>query len=396
MVVGQCMGLWAASRVVLLLLTYFAVLFSTAATGTDTHLVGTAPHRTFSPGALLLSWYRWDATYFGQIATTGYSKPQDAAFFPLFPLQIRLIMLLLGNAHPVTAALLAANADALLAFIALGLLAARELGPGLVGSVMLVSAAYPLAFFTLTAYSDALFLALAILTMLAARRGTWVWAGMCAGLAGLTRPTAVVLVLPLLWEYGRQQAWWRGRRRDLLQPQGLARLVLVAGAAPLGIAVYAGYLGLRFDHPLLFLHAQSQYWGRVSLPLWRSVPMAVAAFVATPAGTYDQARLLVDVGPLVVGTVVTLATFRRIPVAYTLYLAGLLYVCVATPLLDPTQHDPDLFVSSGRFLLAAFPLFLVLARWMRSRRWLEMVLLGGGFGLQALLLSFFLRGGWLV
>jgi Gpi18-like mannosyltransferase len=380
----------------LLLLTYFAMLFSTAATGSNTHLVGTAPHRTFTPGALLLSWYRWDAAYFGQIATTGYSKPQDVAFFPLFPLQIRLIMLPLGTAHPVAAALLAANADALLAFIALGLLATRELGPGSVRSVVLVAAAYPLAFFTMTAYSDALFLALAVMTMLAARRGAWVGAGLCAGLAGLTRPTAVVLVLPLLWEYGQQQAWWQGRRRNLLQQQVLARLALLASAAPVGIALYAGYLGLRFDHPLLFVHVQSQYWSRVSMPLWRSIPLAIAAFFAMPAGTYEQARLLVDLGPLVVCTLVTLATIRRIPVAYTLYLVGLLYVCVATPVHNPTRYDSDLFVSSGRFLLAAFPLYLVLARWTRTRRWLEMVLMGGGFGLQAILLSFFLSGGWLV
>lgn len=395
-VAGQATGMWAASRVVLLVLTYCGVLFGFAATGTQTHLNGAAPHAGHSLGALLMTWYRWDALHFVHIATTGYSLPQETAFFPLYPIQIRLFMLALGNAHPVAAAMLAANVDALLAFIALGLLAAFELGQSAVRSVVLAAAAYPLAFFMAAAYSDALFLALATFAVYAARRGNWWWAAGCALLAGLTRPTGVVLILPLVWEFGRQHGWWRGRWRALLQPPVLARLAVLAGAAPFGIFLYATYLGLRFGHPLLFVHVQGRYWERVGMPLWQSLPLAAAGFLGAPGGSYDQARLLVDVAPLVLFALLTLLTIRRMPAAFTLYMAGLLYVCVATPMLDTVLHDPDIYISSGRFLLAAFPMFLLLGRWMRERPWLETLVLGVGFSVQAVLLAFFLAGGWLV
>jgi hypothetical protein len=84
-VAGEVTGVWAASRVALLAVTYFAVLFSFGATGTQTHLIGTAPHTAYSPDAFLLSWYRWDALHFVHIATSGYNVPQDTAFFPLSP-----------------------------------------------------------------------------------------------------------------------------------------------------------------------------------------------------------------------------------------------------------------------------------------------------------------------
>jgi hypothetical protein len=392
----QAAGLWTSSRVIVLIFTYFAVLFSFGAHGAQTHLIGGHPHAVFSLQALLQSWYRWDALRYVHIATSGYAAPQDTAFFPLFPLEIRLFMLPLGNGHPLVAGMLAANLDALAAFIALGLLAYRELDLQAVPRVILVAAAYPLAFFTAAAYADVLFLAFTLFSLLSARRGSWNQAAAFAFLAGLTRPTAVVLVLPLLWEYCRRHDWWRGRLRERFGPADLRRLVLLGGAVPLAVALYAAYLWQRFGHPLLFMRVQSEYWHRVDMPLWRSLPRAIAEFAATPAGTYDQARLLVDLAPLTLFALLTVASIRRIPVAFTLYMLGTLYLCVATPMLDTQLNDPDIFVSSGRFLIAAFPIFLLLGSWMKQRPWLEMLLLGGGFALQAILAAFFLSGGWLV
>jgi hypothetical protein len=58
--------------------------------------------------------------------------------------------------------------------------------------------------------------------------------------------------------------------------------------------------------------------------------------------------------------------------------------------------DYDPFNGEGRYVMAAVPLFLLLGRWMVRRPWLEMLVVGGGFMLQALFLGFFLRGGWVV
>jgi hypothetical protein len=58
--------------------------------------------------------------------------------------------------------------------------------------------------------------------------------------------------------------------------------------------------------------------------------------------------------------------------------------------------DPDYLMSAGRFLLVAAPAFLLLGRWSARRPWLDLLLVSGGFLLQAVLLTFFLSGGWLL
>jgi hypothetical protein len=405
-VVVQAAGMWAASRVVLVVFTYFAVLFSFSAHGAQTHLSASAPHPAFTLDALLQTWNRWDAQRYAQIAAHGYDTVANTAFFPLFPLLVALVSFALGNSHQLVAALLVANLSALAAFIAVGLLAAGEDGIDAAGRTIRVLAAYPLAFFLATVYADGLFLALATFSLFCARRGMWYRAALCAFLAALTRPTGAVLVLPLLWEFGRQQGWWRrerwqgGRWRqsldELSQPGTLARVAALAGAVPLGVGVYAAYLWTRFGHPLIFLYVQGWFWHRVDKPLWWSLPHAAAAFLATPAGTYDQARLLVDLAPLLLCALVTVVTIRRVPFAFTLYMLGVLYLAVAAPMLDQQLGDPDLFVSSGRFLLAAAPIFLVLGRWTARRPWLDLLVVSGGFLLQAVFAAFFLTGGWLV
>ena len=402
----QAAGMWAATRIVLVVFTYFAVLFSFSAHGSQTHLVAGPPYATFSLDALLRSWYRWDALRYAHIAAHGYDDVSNTAFFPLFPMLVGLFTFALGNAHPLFAGLLVANLSALAAFVAVGLLAAGEDGAEAAGRTIRVMAAYPLAFFMTTAYADGLFLALATFSLFFARRGMWYWSALCAFLAALTRPTGFVLVLPLLWEYGRQRGWWRreqwrrGRWResldDLFQTRTLAQVALLAAAVPLGVGLYAAYLWTRFGHPLIFLYAQGWFWHRVNVPLWQSLPRAVAYFLATPAGTYDQARLLVDLAPLAIFALLTLATIRRIPFAFTLYMLGVLYLAVAAPMLDLKVGDPDIFVSSGRFLMVSSPIFLALGRWTTHRPWLDLLLVSGGFFLQAVFAAFFLTGGWLV
>lgn len=104
--------------------------------------------------------------------------------------------------------------------------------------------------------------------------------------------------------------------------------------------------------------------------------------------------MLVDVVPLVFVGVVAIVTIRRIPASYSLYLAGLLLACLSSPILGALF--PEVFVSVGRYLLVAIPVYVVLARWTYRHPWLDTLFIGGGFAIQALLMAFVLNGGWLV
>src|SRR5262249_36511502 len=155
------------------------------------------------------------------------------------------------------AALLVSNLGTLAAFIGLGLWAAQEDHSHRAGvRVVRAIAAYPLALFLFAGYSEGIFIALVAFAFFFARRADWKWAALAAFPAGVTRATAVALVLPLLWEYGRQHGWWR---RDRWRVRGwrvrgwrvpawreLWLGALAVGSVLLAFACYELYVWHRF------------------------------------------------------------------------------------------------------------------------------------------------------
>ena len=138
------------------------------------------------------------------------------AFFPLYPALIRIFSLFTGGDMMVSA-LIVGNLGTLAALIALGALAAWETRDAEnVAPAMLLMLAFPFAFFFTTAYTEGMFLAFALFCLLFARRGQWGWAALFALLSGATRPTGLVLIPPLAWEWLRQNGltdldFWRAR-----------------------------------------------------------------------------------------------------------------------------------------------------------------------------------------
>jgi hypothetical protein len=55
-----------------------------------------------------------------------------------------------------------------------------------------------------------------------------------------------------------------------------------------------------------------------------------------------------------------------------------------------------MLISAGRFLVVASPMFLLFGRWTERRPWLDLLIVSGGFLIQAVLASFFLAYGWLI
>jgi hypothetical protein len=387
----QAAAMWLATRVALLLFTYFAPLF----------LAGLTHHASqpLPPRTLLLQWQRWDALWYIGIAQHGYVTAQATAFFPLYPLLIRAMTLVIGT-HWITASLLVANLGALGGFVGIGLLAAHELGTeDAAWPAIRVMAAYPLAFFLAAPYTEGLFLAAASFSLLAMRRGRWPWATACAALALLTRPTGLILVLPLLWEFGAQHGWWQraawrwGTWRERGRLLSLARAGLIVASIAAAGGLYMLFLWHQFGDGLLFLHAEHHYWRHQPIVAVAAHPQPAAPqAIQAMAWTYDQARSLVDLGPVLIFGALTVAGMRRLPVSLTLYMLALLALIVSSPRPDRLGF----FVSAGRYLIAAVPAFLLLGRWAARRPWLDILLVSAGFLMQAVFALFFLAGGWMV
>jgi hypothetical protein len=174
----------------------------------------------------------------------------------------------------------------------------------------------------------------------------------------------------------------------------LTDALAVVLAVPLGMGIVA-LLCLRvFGHPFLFLSIQQTNWGRYPLLPWQSLWGAMVLFQRETAWSFPQARNLVDLGPLLLMLLLTFCAIRRMPVSFTLYMLGLLLLT----LISPVKMGPGLseFDAAGRYLLLSVPIFLLLGRWSSRFVWVEMLLVGGGFVLQAVFATYYLTGGWLI
>jgi hypothetical protein len=401
--VRDALGMWLASRVAYALFAWLAVVLTTAGsarTGTDA-----LARRAFTPEQLAGAWNQWDAAIFYlPIARQGYTTTTSAAFFPLYPLLVHLALRLVGEANALLAGLVISNLAALAACVALALLAAADgAGPGRPQAAVRALLVSPFAFFLAAPYNTALLLALVLWCWFWARRGRWYLAAGAAFLAALTHVTGLALALPLIYEYGAQRGWWRLRAwlaRDVrplaawLRP--LARFAAVALAAPAGLAAYSAYCWVRFGDALQWLHAQQHDFSHAALPPWQALGGIWSALADAPNGSYLQLRQLIDVAPLVVVLALLVVAIRQRawPASYSLYVAVLLYLCIASPVVG--TYFPDLVPGSGRYLLSAFPVYLLLGRWMARSHTADLAVVALGGLAQAALLAAYLNGIWIV
>jgi hypothetical protein len=408
----QATALWLVSRVMLGLLTYYSALFQASLANPNQNSVPRT-NPVITPDLLLGRWLQWDGTYYVNIARVGYAQTSWTAFFPFYPFLTHLLAIPLGPGSELLSAMIISNLATLVAFIGLGCLVALEGGTGrAISQTILVLTAYPLAFFLAAPYTEGLFLAGAVWALYAARRGWWTLGIVCTLLGGLCRPTGVILVLPLLYEFGRQHLWWQRliagvRQRDWTWLRQLPRehpwrqllTVLGIGAAvPVGFGVFAAVCAQRFGDPLLFIKVHDQ-WDRVQLPIWTALVrgaewQGAILFLHQGFWSYENARNLVDFAPVVIMALLTLVSVRRMPFSFTLYMLGLLYISI-DPAVRIGQNTVE-YDSAGRFLLLSVPVFLLLGRWSARYAWLEMLLVGGGFLLQAAFASYYLAGGWMI
>ena len=303
-------------------------------------------------------WANWDGAWYAEISAEGYSgsrSPMSTVFFPLYPLLVRAgAYALPGGIEWVGIAL--SLVAALFGLYFVYRIAEEIYDEGAARAATLAMAFFPTAFFFNAFYTEALFLALSAGAVWAALvRRDLLLAGALGGLAAATRNPGVLLLIPLGYE------WLRSREEFGLR--GLAYLSLV----PAGLVAYVAFLWARFGEPLVFVREQATYWGReLTNPIatldwaWRTAVWGAGHFL-------HPDRLFLDPFPgyaFEASNVVNL-----IFLAVFLYLAGAgllglppglsvyAFVLVFQPVLAPSSYVP--LMSMPRFVLAAFPVFLI-------------------------------------
>jgi hypothetical protein len=352
---------------------------------------------------------RWDASWYLVIAHYGY-RPQLGpftsardAFFPLYPLAMRLVADL--GPGPVVAGVLVSLAALGGALYGVHRLTTLELGSGpegvrAAGLAVALLAFAPMAFFLSAVYSESLYLALSVAVFWCARHGRWGPAAALAALAAATRSAGVVLLLPvaILYLYGpredrpceipargglpseRMRRLGLGHRGRSLRPRyRVRRDALWLALVPAGLGAYMAYLGLAGGDPLMPLHAQQAWGRRFAGPFVGAWDGAVAAFDGArqlisgqshhvyfaPLGGNSAmvaaGHNVLDFAFLALALPALVATLRRLPLAYGAYVVAAL----ALALSYPVAAQP--LMSLPRFLLVLFPLTIALAAWLVAR-----------------------------
>lgn len=289
----------------------------------------------------------WDGLWYRHIAGHGYllvpAHQSDPAFFPLYPLILKIIGATgipasLGGVVFSTLLFL----GALLAFDALG----HELvGPELARRATLLLAVFPTSYVCSMVYPEGLVLLTFSLAGLFAARRQWFAAAAVAAVAGLARPEGALLLVPI---GGYVVTRWRQ-----LDDAERGRALAAALAAPAAALSFVLYLGWALRNPFAWTEAQHA-WGR-------SFRLDGFLTSVTHLGAHlsRNAWGLRDVG-------FCLAALFLLGVAWRIGLSRTWIVLGALIVLLPLGSGS--FASDSRFALLALPAYWGLAWLCRDRK----------------------------
>jgi hypothetical protein len=314
-------------------------------------------------------WNRWDAPHYLDLVVFGY-RAEDAGnlvgpngyrsiypgdlplyvvFYPLFPWIASAVNVLVGD--PLASALVVATLASLLVAPLMYRLVRIDEGPGVALRAAWFLLVFPTAYFLHIGYTESLFLALVLGSMLAARTERWWLAGLLGGLAALTRINGLVLLLALPAEAASQ--WFdapRGERR------------LRAGWLAIGLVAvgFAGYLALNqlvYGDPLTFLQVQREHWFKEAAPPWEAISTAFGWLRSDELETVLMYGI-VELAFVALGLVATMVAAFRLRPSLFAWMAGNWILFTSTSFL----------LSMPRYTLTLFPL-MILAGIATRRTW---------------------------
>jgi hypothetical protein len=345
----------------------------------------------------------WDSEYYIGIAVGGYNDPRlpqlaphggvifntdlhtitaniaagtplslAYAFFPFYPLLMRLVSYPLGvlgldpTATATLAGILVSALGALAAMLALYELTYENLGHegGLRAAFYLLI--FPTGFFLVQVYTEGLFAGLAFWALVMLRRRNWGWAAFFGALATLTRAVGVALIIPMAITWFQTREWydldleWRQIYYRRLPLRPLLRGLLACMPLIAYLIWKFSYLGFAFDY------IESSYFGRAFMDFggafynWSEAFRTMLAglnphHIETGVNLQHSAYYFTEFLGMLIGFIAILKCLKTDPEVAWFSLA----VFVISWASGPAQ-------GIHRYVLGAPAVFITLARWGKN------------------------------
>ena len=305
-----------------------------------------------------------DCEHYIYLAQNGYTSVGEEAklivFYPLYPLLIRFVMLLVPDAF--VSGVIISNVCTFGACLTLFRWVWEESDADRALTSVLLMLLYPFSMFTLSCYTEGLFLFLSLLCVYSARRGRFLRCAVFGFLAALTRTQGLLLFIPSIYE------WWI-RLRDRIKAPGFFAPFSVINASdarqglsllliPAGFAVFLGLNTYYFHDPFAFFAFEA------APPWYQGI-----AFFGNNLSEHIQCAkswpYLADI--IYIPQVVLFFAVCGV------VLFGLLTQCRTSLLLYAmvyllVSYSASWLISGARYLFADFPIYIILAIGIKKAR----------------------------
>jgi len=218
---------------------------------------------------------KWDSIWYLNIARTGYLNPDHFAFFPLYPLLMKIVTLpssdvIVSYRTLVLTGFLISNvfflASSVIIFKLTKLLGGRD---DYAFYASFFFSIFPSSIFLSAIYSESMFLFLTLAALYYWRRGSPVKVTLLAFAASLTRPIGIFLIIPLLYDFviekyvnitfpSRNNIRVNIIRKTVVKRN---RKILAIVSPILGYLSYVLFTYRRTGNPFAQFQAEESFWG---------------------------------------------------------------------------------------------------------------------------------------
>jgi len=323
-----------------------------------------------TPHQWLNIWDQWDFGYYRKIAEVGYDPADGSiAFYPLFPWLMRLVAHVTGNY--LASGLIVAGVASVVAAILLRRLIQLDYPNSIAMWSVWFFLIFPTAYFLHVPYSESLFLALALGSILAARIDRWWLAGLLGAFCWASRAGGAILV-PTLAVEAAQQYWVKRHWR--WQWFWIAII-------PAGFAVYLVINWRASGNPFAFLQTRRISFEQSFASPLVGIRQAIRAHY--PSANEAEMVGVQELSFVALGFVCTIFSWIKLRPAYAVWMTGSWILITSI----------SFFRSVPRYTLTMFPIFILFALLARNRFWAGLLTVWSllFFALFAVL---FARGEW--